>query len=142
LVVRYWRRPVVVPIPFESSRAAIYFYVGERIWLNIAGDVEHALTAQGLNGGKRREVWFLDDLIEGGVCRCRCVPPGPLSGCGESTIALRTPALAFGRVGDVNSSPRGTARPRATPITASKADWSPAPNGHDSTCLLGCLVTQ
>ena len=35
------------------------------IKVNIGGNVDRALTALGLNGGKARQVWFLDDLTEG-----------------------------------------------------------------------------
>jgi hypothetical protein len=35
------------------------------IKLNIAGDVEQARSALGLDGGKKRKIWFLDDLTDG-----------------------------------------------------------------------------
>lgn len=35
------------------------------IKVNIAGDVDHALGILGLDGGKKREVWFFDDVTEG-----------------------------------------------------------------------------
>jgi hypothetical protein len=66
------------------------------IKVNIGGDVEYAITALGLNGGKQRQVWFLDDLTEGSS------PPLPLLSAGiilrlrrrengneDSTVKLR-----------------------------------------------------
>jgi hypothetical protein len=50
------------------------------IKVNIGGDVDQTLTALGLNGGKARQVWFLDDLTEGAR------PPLPLLSAG---IVLR-----------------------------------------------------
>jgi|KBSSwiStaDraftv2_1062776.scaffolds.fasta_scaffold24727_7 hypothetical protein len=35
------------------------------IKVNVAGDVDSALSALGLNGGTRRRVWFVDDLTDG-----------------------------------------------------------------------------
>jgi hypothetical protein len=35
------------------------------IKVNVGGDVDQALSALGLNGGRQRKVWFLDDLTEG-----------------------------------------------------------------------------
>jgi hypothetical protein len=35
------------------------------IKVNVGGDVDQALSALGLDGGRRRKVWFLDDLTEG-----------------------------------------------------------------------------
>lgn len=50
------------------------------IKVNIKGDVDDALSVLGLNGGKPRRVWFLDDLTEGAR------PPLPLLSAG---IVLR-----------------------------------------------------
>ena len=42
------------------------------IKVNIGGNVDRALTALGLDGGKARQVWFLDDLTEAPEHHCRC----------------------------------------------------------------------
>jgi hypothetical protein len=50
------------------------------IKVNIGGDVDSALTALGLGEGKRRKVWFLDDITDGAR------PPLPLM---EAGVVLR-----------------------------------------------------
>ena len=94
------------------------------IKVNIGGDVEHALTALDLNGGKQRRVWFLDDLTEG------VRPPLPLLSAGlilrlrrrengkeESTIKLR-PCRRSQLTGSWNIAPEDDRKYRI------ERDWS------------------
>ena len=94
------------------------------IKVNIGGDVEHALTALDLNGGKQRRVWFLDDLTEG------VRPPLPLLSAGlilrlrrrengkeESTIKLR-PCRRSQLTGSWNIAPKMTGRPHREGLVA------------------------
>ena len=66
------------------------------IKVNIKGDVDQALSALGLDGGKQRKVWFLDDLTEGARPTLPLLSAGIVlrlrrhaDGDEESTVKLR-----------------------------------------------------
>ena len=105
------------------------------IKVNIGGDVEHALTVLGLNGGKQREVWFLDDLTEGAR------PPLPLMNAGiilrlrqrengkeDSTVKLR-PCRRSQLIGPWHASPSGDPEYRI------EGDWSGTRHVLPASCV-------
>jgi hypothetical protein len=105
------------------------------IKVNIAGDVDHALTVLELNGGKRREVWFLDDLTEGAR------PPLPLLSAGiilrlrrrengkeDSTVKLR-PCRRSQLTGSWSVAPPGDEQYRI------EGDWSRTRHALAASCV-------
>lgn len=70
--------------------------VAVEIKVNVADDVDRAIAVLGLNGGKRRQVWFLDDLTEGTRPALPLMNAGIVlrlrrreNGKGDSTVKLR-----------------------------------------------------
>ncbi|MEV0670347.1 hypothetical protein [Mycobacterium sp. NPDC050441] len=104
------------------------------IKVNVKGDVDRALSVLGLNAGKPRKVWFLDDLTEGARPSLPLLSAGIVlrlrrnkDGGEDSTVKLRPCRWSqlVGQWGDVASSD--------TALTV-EGDWSRSKHVLAASC--------